>query len=107
ERRVMGALGAMGAPGAGADVAGEGAAAGEEWAGCRRLPDGTPLKLCGPTLRLGTSEAGRIQPVLDALRREGLTISAVRPYRPSLEDLFMQAVTDPATGQALPPGAAR
>jgi hypothetical protein len=32
-------------------------------------------------------------------------IRAVRPHRPSLEDLFMEAVTDPRTGETLTPGA--
>ena len=54
---------------------------------------------------LGTSDAARVQGVLDALRARGLTLRAVRPIRPSLEDLFMEAVTDPQTGRALAPGA--
>jgi ABC-2 type transport system ATP-binding protein len=71
------------------------------------LRDGTAVRVEGTTLRLETSEAAPVQPVLDALRSQGLTIVSVRPYRPSLEDLFMRAVTNPATGEALPPGAAR
>jgi len=51
--------------------------------------------------------AERIQPLIDALRREGCTITAIRPVRESLEDLFMRAVRDPATGGSLQPGAAR
>ena len=65
--------------------------------------------------------SARVKPVIAALagcgefgmsliaqsrRMEGLTIRAVRPHRPSLEDLFMQAVTDPHTGEVLAPGAA-
>ena len=42
----------------------------------------------------------------DTLRAQRVTIHEVRPYRPSLEDLFMQAVTDPTTGRAFAPGAA-
>ena len=59
------------------------------------------------TLTLPTDDAAAVQPVIDALRRAGLTIHAVRPHRPSLEDLFIQAVTDPATGKPLAPGAER
>lgn len=51
------------------------------------------------------SDAGAVQPLIDALRRAGLTIRAVRPYRPSLEELFMEAVVDQHTGKALAPGA--
>lgn len=59
------------------------------------------------TLILRTSDPERIQPVLDELRRRQLVIRSVRQVRPSLEDLFMRAVTDPTTGEALTPGAAR
>lgn len=52
-----------------------------------------------------TTEAGRVQPLVDAMREAGLTIKRVAPYRPSLEDLFIQAVTDQSTGAVLKPGA--
>lgn len=58
------------------------------------------------TLSLATEEASAIQPAIDALRGAGMTIRAVRPMRPSLEDLFMSAVTDPETGETMTPGAA-
>jgi ABC-2 type transport system ATP-binding protein len=58
------------------------------------------------TLSISTSDATVVQPMIDALRARGLTIKAVRPTRPSLEDLFMRAVSDPASGRALAPGAA-
>ncbi len=60
----------------------------------------------GTQVVLWTERASEIQGVLDALRREGLVIKGVHARRPSLEDLFMQAVTDPTTGQVLLPGAA-
>ncbi len=60
----------------------------------------------GNSLRLATTEPAAIQPAIDALRARGVVIRVVRPVRPSLEDLFMQAVTDPATGELLTPGAA-
>ena len=51
-------------------------------------------------------EAAAIQPLIDRIRAEKRTIHAVRPVRETLEDLFMRAVTDPATGRPLAPGAA-
>lgn len=58
-------------------------------------------------LTLRTTDPERVQPVLDEIRRRGLTIRSVRQVKPSLEDLFMRAVTDPETGEALVPGAAK
>ncbi len=40
-----------------------------------------------------TAEPAAIQPLLDKLRARGRVIAAVRPVRPSLEDLFMEAVS--------------
>lgn len=60
----------------------------------------------GPTIVVGTDVAASVQPVIDSLRANGVVIRAVRPVRASLEDLFMQAVIDPSTGNALAPGAA-
>lgn len=60
----------------------------------------------GTQILLWTEVAEDIQSLLDALRRDGLVIKGVHARRPSLEDLFMQAVTDPTTGAALLPGAA-
>lgn len=58
-------------------------------------------------LSIRTFDPDEVQPVLDDLRKRGVTIRAVRPMRPSLDDLFMRAVTDPTTGQALVPGASK
>ena len=52
------------------------------------------------------ADPAAIQPVIDRLRGDRLTILAIRPVRETLEDLFMRAVTDPETGKMLPPGAA-
>ena len=71
------------------------------------FPDGTWAELDGPVLRVGTADAGRVQPVLDGLRAAGLVVRRLAPVRQSLEDLFLEAVTDPATGQAYAPGAQR
>ena len=69
------------------------------------LPDSPWVEFETQTLRIGTTDAAAIQPLLDALRRQGLVIRRLQPFRQSLEDLFMEAVTDPVSGQALAPGA--
>jgi ABC-2 type transport system ATP-binding protein len=70
------------------------------------LPLGVPLSVSGSIVNFGTDDPVVIQPVIDALRARGLAIRAVRQLRASLEDLFMQAVTDPDTGRTIAPGAA-
>ena len=55
--------------------------------------------------RLATSDLALVQRVIDGLRREGVSIRTVREVRPTLEDLFIEAVSDPTTGRALGPGA--
>ncbi len=59
------------------------------------------------TLTCRGAEAASVQPIIDRLRKGKVTIVSVRPVRETLEDLFMRAVTDPKTGRALAPGAAR
>ena len=54
---------------------------------------------------MGT-ETDPIQPLIDKLRAEGITIIAIKPVRETLEDLFMRAIVDPATGKQLKLGAA-
>ncbi|MEC9372637.1 MAG: ABC transporter ATP-binding protein, partial [Planctomycetota bacterium] len=73
----------------------------------KRFGDEKEMGLEGRVIRIGTTEARAVQPVIDAVRAEGLMIRAIRPVRPTLEDLFMQAVTDPHTGEVLQPGADR
>jgi ABC-2 type transport system ATP-binding protein len=70
-----------------------------------QLVTGEAIELDHHLVRIGTTDAMVVQPVIDSLRRNGVVIRAVRPVRPSLEDLFMQAVTDPRTGEVLEPGA--
>jgi ABC-2 type transport system ATP-binding protein len=70
-----------------------------------KLVDGTWAEVEGMTLRVGVTEAAAVQPILDSLRAAGLVIRRVQPMRQSLEDLFMEAVTDPTTGLAATPGA--
>jgi len=103
--QVAGAGGAAGvAPSGGSALAGTAAARRVGLHGA--LATGEWLEIERGTLRVGTSDAGRIQPILDALRARGAIIKSVRSIRPSLEDLFMEAVTDPTTGEVLRPGAA-
>jgi ABC-2 type transport system ATP-binding protein len=73
--------------------------------------NGTPtgnitVEVDGDIIRLGTMDSGLIQPVLDALRSGGWIIHRVQAVKPSLEDLYMDAVVDPTTGQSVKPGAA-
>lgn len=74
------------------------------WRGSLR--SGQDIEVHGASIRIATTEAQQVQPVIDALRARGVVIKSVRQHRPSLEDLFMQAVTDPNSGEALAPGAA-
>jgi ABC-2 type transport system ATP-binding protein len=67
---------------------------------CEQRGDGRCTLVCKGV------EASSIQPIIDRVRRDKLTIHSVRPVRETLEDLFMRAVTDPETGKALAPGAA-
>ncbi|MCH2144774.1 MAG: ABC transporter ATP-binding protein [Phycisphaerales bacterium] len=75
-----------------------------EWIGehglAAKAVDGGLTKLVMPT-----TDPESIQPVLDRLRASSCTIHALQPIRESLEDLFLRAVTDPETGNALMPGA--
>jgi ABC-2 type transport system ATP-binding protein len=70
-----------------------------------KLPDQTWCEFDGTLLRIGKTEPADVQPILDALRRAGLIIRRMQLVRPSLEDLFFEAVTDPTTGQRALPGA--
>lgn len=71
------------------------------------LATGEAFTIDHSLIRVKTTDPAPLQPLIDALRARHLTIRALRPVRPSLEDLFMEAVTDPTTGKALVPGAAR
>jgi ABC-2 type transport system ATP-binding protein len=73
------------------------------WSGT--LTSGELFSITRTGLVLGTSDPRRVQPIIDRLRAGQVVIRTIRQVRPSLEDLFMQAVTDPNTGQALKPGA--
>jgi ABC-2 type transport system ATP-binding protein len=70
------------------------------------LTPGVELVYSKQILRIGTTEPEAVQPVIDKVRAAGVSIRSLRPVRPTLEDLFMEAVIDPTTGQAMAPGAA-
>lgn len=69
------------------------------------LGGGETIEIDRHTLRIGSADTRVVQPIIDALRARGVLVRSVRPVRPSLEDLFMQAITDPNTGEVLKPGA--
>jgi ABC-2 type transport system ATP-binding protein len=53
------------------------------------------LEVVGNVLRLNTTEAVDVQPLIDLLRQQGATIRRVELVRPSLEELFIEAVGGP------------
>lgn len=63
------------------------------------------VRVEGRVVRVETDEAEVVQPVIDSLRSRGVVIRSVRAIRPSLEDLFIAAVSDPTTGATADPGA--
>ena len=89
------------------DLTSPGALEAAALAAAARFPAGTDTDPARNRLTIPTADPEAIQPIIDALRQQGHTIAGVHAHRPSLEDLFMQAVTDPTTGQALTPGASR
>jgi len=71
------------------------------------LGTGERLVVHENVLRIYTEEAAVVGPVLAKAVEMGLLVRSMKPVRPTLEDMFMQAVTDPTSGQALRPGADR
>jgi ABC-2 type transport system ATP-binding protein len=63
------------------------------------LSSGISIELHDHTIRVGTSDEEQIQIVFDALRKHGLSIKRVQVVRPSLEDLFIEAVNDTAAAR--------
>jgi ABC-2 type transport system ATP-binding protein len=70
------------------------------------LPGDIWIEIEGGSIRVGTIDPGQIQSLLDQLRGAGLEIRRVQAVKPSLEDLYMEAVIDPATGKSAAAGAA-
>jgi ABC-2 type transport system ATP-binding protein len=56
------------------------------------FPDGTWTEFTNGTLRIGTTDPHQIQPTLDQLRTAGLVIRRLQMVRPTLEELFVEAV---------------
>lgn len=52
----------------------------------------------GPAMTVYQSDPGPMQPILDALRAEGVTIAEMREVRQSLEELFMESVGEEVGG---------
>jgi ABC-2 type transport system ATP-binding protein len=64
------------------------------------LPTGHWVEIDGPLLRVGHTAAEDVQPLIDALRAAGVVIHRMQLVRPSLEDLFIEAVS--GAGATLP-----
>jgi ABC-2 type transport system ATP-binding protein len=58
----------------------------------RSLGDGIGVELKGKTLEIATIDAAIVQPAIDTLRSANAIIRRVHLFRPSLEDLFIEAV---------------
>ncbi len=71
------------------------------------LANGLWVEASPTTISVEGIDPASVQPVIDALRAHDAVIRALRPVRPSLEDLFIQAITDPTSGRATGVGAAR
>lgn len=69
------------------------------------LSDGKWVELQGATLRVGATDVQEVQPMIDALRRNGLSLKRVQQVRPTLEDLFIEAVEEMNKGQRAIAGA--
>lgn len=70
------------------------------------LAGGVVVEVEQMMIRVEGDDPMSVQPVIDALRARAVVIRSLRPVRPSLEDLFIQAVTDPETGESSGVGAA-
>ena len=51
-----------------------------------------PMQVAGAVLKIETTDAGAVQPVIDRLRGAGCVIRRVQLMRPTLEELFMETV---------------
>jgi len=73
----------------------------------RSLSDGIVIDLKEKRLEIGTIDPAAIQPALDTLRSAGAVIRRVQLFRPSLEDLFIEAVGGARRVGAAPAGSLR
>ena len=70
------------------------------------LPNGQWVELQGAVLRVGSTEPGDVQHLLDALRGAGLAVRRVQLIRPTLEELFIDVMAEPVAPGAQDRGAA-
>lgn len=61
----------------------------------RELSESKGVSLEGMRIRIATNDAAAVQPIVDSLRRAGVVIASLRPAGQSLEDLFVEVVTEP------------
>ncbi len=71
----------------------------------RRLASGAEVTGGERFVRIRTEDPAEATPILKEILDRGLVIARASQQKPSLEDLFMRAVTDPTTGEAKKPGA--
>jgi ABC-2 type transport system ATP-binding protein len=71
----------------------------------RSVSEGISVELKGKSLEIGTIDAAAVQPAIDTLRSAGAVIKRVHLFRPSLEDLFIEAVGSGRNGAGVPVGA--
>ena len=71
------------------------------------IATGEWLEIDRASLRVGTSDPEVVRPIVKALIDGGHTVQTLTRFRPSLEDLFMAAIENPDTGEAMTPGAVR
>ncbi len=57
-----------------------------------RTAEGLEVQVTAGMLRVSTVDAGAVQPLVDGLRRGGMTIKRLQGIRPTLEQLFIQTV---------------
>ncbi len=56
------------------------------------LPAGPSFEIEGAIIRVATTDAAAVQPLLDTLRAAGVVVQRVQHIRPSLEELFIETV---------------
>jgi ABC-type uncharacterized transport system ATPase subunit len=69
------------------------------------LGNGLKAEVVGPVVRIESTDVEAAQVVIDGLRAEGVAIRRMQQMRPSLEDLFVEAVGGAGGGHQA--GAAR
>lgn len=75
-------------------TAAEGTDAVKRVGGRGELVTGEWVEVDHAMLRVGTTDPAAVQPIIDKVREHGAVIKSIRPKRPSLEDLFMAAVSN-------------